>query len=189
MPAHDHCCVPQCSNRQNTSPGLSFHTFPSDPDRRKRWLVAIRPDEGPSFKVTSSTVVCSSHFLVADYASAAPSGLLRRLSLADHDGKDETVDAKSRKRSYHMLKPDAVPSVFSFKQQAATRPTPDERRAAHSLRRPLASSEKGKDVRPPTEVQVLRKEVAESQETAALLREEIALLKEENASLRSPVLS
>ena len=94
------------------------------------------------------------------------------------------MDAKSWKGSYHVLKPDAVPSVFSFKQQAATRPTPDERRAAHSLRRSLASSEKGKYVRPPTEVQVLRKEVAESQETAALLREEIALLKEENASFK-----
>uniref|UniRef100_A0A8C2ARK3 THAP domain-containing protein 1 n=1 Tax=Cyprinus carpio TaxID=7962 RepID=A0A8C2ARK3_CYPCA len=38
---------------------LSFHTFPSDAEIRRKWLVAIRRDK---FTVTPHTRVCSRHF-------------------------------------------------------------------------------------------------------------------------------
>ena len=37
MPAHDHCCVPNCSNRRDKCPGLSFHGLPANEGLRKRW--------------------------------------------------------------------------------------------------------------------------------------------------------
>ena len=45
MPAHDHCCVPDCNNRWNRNPELSFHTFPKNKEQKCRWILAIKRDE------------------------------------------------------------------------------------------------------------------------------------------------
>ena len=71
MPAHDHCCVPNCSNRRDKCPGLSFHGLSANEGLRKRWLAAIKRDVGQHFRVTSSTVVCSTHFTAADFSTGA----------------------------------------------------------------------------------------------------------------------
>ena len=68
MPTNDHCCEPRCLNRRSKDPSLSFHTFPRKEDQRKEWIVAIRRDEGPSFSVTSNTVVCGAHFAAEDFS-------------------------------------------------------------------------------------------------------------------------
>ena len=50
-----YCCVPLCKNRSVCDASLSFHCFPNEGSRkeaRKAWLVAIRRDEGPHFKIT-----------------------------------------------------------------------------------------------------------------------------------------
>ena len=39
-----HCAVPLCSSNSKTSPGLSFHMFPSDPATRAIWVRNIRRD-------------------------------------------------------------------------------------------------------------------------------------------------
>ena len=62
MPSHDHCCVPGCQNRRNKLPCVSFHAFPRTGPTRRSWIIAIKRDEGPKFKITESTVVCSEHF-------------------------------------------------------------------------------------------------------------------------------
>ena len=67
MPAHDHCCVPDCNNRRNRNPELSFHTFPKNKEQKRKWILAIKWDEGPAFKVMNLTVVCSAHFSPSDY--------------------------------------------------------------------------------------------------------------------------
>ena len=64
--AEFYCAVPDCRNR-STLPGLHFHRFPVNPNRRKKWLVAIRRDVGSNFQVTGHTRVCSPHFLPSDY--------------------------------------------------------------------------------------------------------------------------
>ncbi|XP_051749270.1 uncharacterized protein LOC127512421 [Ctenopharyngodon idella] len=62
------CCVPQCSNSKQKQPYLSFHDFPSNAHQRKKWVCAIRRDEGPTFVIRrASTLVCSQHFTTADY--------------------------------------------------------------------------------------------------------------------------
>ena len=48
-----HCCVPQCTNdsRYDRESKLSFHKIPEDNKLRKEWIVKIRRDIGPHFKV------------------------------------------------------------------------------------------------------------------------------------------
>ncbi|XP_023813355.1 uncharacterized protein LOC111947752 isoform X2 [Oryzias latipes] len=55
----EHCCVPLCQASSKYNSLLSFHTFPSDAEIRRKWLVAIRRDK---FTVTPHTRVCSRHF-------------------------------------------------------------------------------------------------------------------------------
>ncbi len=59
----EHCCVPLCQASSKYNGVLSFHTFPSDAETRRKWLVAIRRD---NFKVTPHTRVCSRHFKKED---------------------------------------------------------------------------------------------------------------------------
>ena len=47
-----HCCVPLCTSDSRYNPSLHFHHIPSkDKDVRKQWIINIRRDEGPQFKV------------------------------------------------------------------------------------------------------------------------------------------
>ena len=54
-----HCCVVYCVNDSRRESDffevhgkpLHFHRFPKDEQLKKLWIVAIRRDEGPEFKV------------------------------------------------------------------------------------------------------------------------------------------
>ena len=120
----DHCCIPLCTNRRNKQPNLSFHTFPRNPDALGKWIVAIRQDEGSSFRVTVNTIVYSAQFKDEDYFGSRSLFffLFRRGS------GDELYDTRSRKR---RLKPDAVPTIFfffCFRGACCDRPSPSVRR-------------------------------------------------------------
>ncbi|XP_035239884.1 uncharacterized protein LOC118208975 [Anguilla anguilla] len=70
------CCVPMCKNSKQKQPYLSFHCFPEEKDRRRKWVQAIRREEGPLFKITKSTHVCSLHFKEGD-VYLTPGGINR----------------------------------------------------------------------------------------------------------------
>ena len=61
-----HCCVVYCSNDSRylsnfiaeTGKSLHLHTFPNDAILKKQWIIAIKRDEGPNFKVNVYVVVC-----------------------------------------------------------------------------------------------------------------------------------
>ena len=39
------CCAAYgCSNRQDKTKDISFHVFPKDPERREKWVRALRRD-------------------------------------------------------------------------------------------------------------------------------------------------
>ncbi|KAK3099693.1 hypothetical protein FSP39_008144 [Pinctada imbricata] len=102
----DYCCVPRCNGNGRIHLELSFHHFPSEKKRefRKKWIHAIRRDEGPFFKIGKNTVVCSRHFTAEDYRWT----LVRK-----------------------CLKPDVVPSVFEWntgKPDKLPRKPPTERK-------------------------------------------------------------
>ncbi|XP_048749122.1 uncharacterized protein LOC125661232 [Ostrea edulis] len=102
----EYCCVPQCNGNARLHKELSFHKIPSlkKPDLRRRWIIAIRRDEGPLFKIGGNTVVCSRHFKTEDFRWT----LVRK-----------------------CLKPDAVPSVFQWTGEVNTRKPPKERTSQH----------------------------------------------------------
>ncbi|KAG1663938.1 THAP domain-containing protein 3 [Nymphon striatum] len=95
------CCVINCSVHSSKNAIVSFHQFPSNPDRKKLWLRNIRRDIGPNFKPSKSTKVCSVHFKTEDFI-------------------------KKGKRS--CLTPDAVPTIFAWSRPEKTcRKPPKER--------------------------------------------------------------
>nr|XP_022312403.1 uncharacterized protein LOC111117543 isoform X2 [Crassostrea virginica] len=84
------CCVPMCNNdsRLNTSGQVTFHDFPTDKTKRKEWIQKIQRDKEADFHISSSTVVCSAHFLPAEIGTSS-TGL-------------------------KQLKPGSVPSLFPW---------------------------------------------------------------------------
>ena len=55
--ANDHCCVNFCTNDKRNESGkdLSFFNFPSNKTQRLQWIAAIKRDEGPLFKVSTTS--------------------------------------------------------------------------------------------------------------------------------------
>ncbi|XP_064478268.1 peroxynitrite isomerase THAP4-like isoform X2 [Ornithodoros turicata] len=68
----------------------------------KKWIIAIRRDEGKDFQVTKFTKVCSKHFCDCDFVPAVASG-------------------------HSLLRETAVPSVFAFTKRRSTRKPPKHR--------------------------------------------------------------
>ena len=62
-----HCCVPLCKNSHKnvkSAPSkVSFHWFPKEKHLRKEWIVHIRRDEGPLFKVGCNHLMCMAKLL------------------------------------------------------------------------------------------------------------------------------
>ena len=55
------CCVPNCNGNARIHKDLRFHHIPSvkKTELRKAWIIAIRRDEGPLFKVCDvCTCIC-----------------------------------------------------------------------------------------------------------------------------------
>lgn len=70
--ARCHCSVPLCKSNKQRQPYLSFHWFPTELSLRKKWIKAVRRDEGPNFKIKQgSTFVCSQHFSESDYTNVS----------------------------------------------------------------------------------------------------------------------
>ena len=93
------CCVPGCKTTgyvdENSQP-VTFHGLPlQDKDRLREWIVRIKRDVGPQFKVTKHTKICSRHFLPGDFR----------------------VTPKGRR----FIKEDKHPSIFDFKTPVVTR--------------------------------------------------------------------
>lgn len=61
-----YCCVPRCCCCKQKQPYLSFHSFPSDPVEKDRWIHAVRREKW-NISAGSGTLVCSRHFQTADY--------------------------------------------------------------------------------------------------------------------------
>ncbi|PFX15002.1 uncharacterized protein LOC111344104 [Stylophora pistillata] len=67
------CCVPNCTKKKyRTESGekISYFRFPDDTILKKRWLHAIRRDEGKEFRDSENTKICSRHFKPEDLVKA-----------------------------------------------------------------------------------------------------------------------
>ncbi|KAM7313370.1 uncharacterized protein ISCGN_003236 [Ixodes scapularis] len=81
---------------------VSFHRFPKLEEVYRKWIIAIKRDEGTSFKVSKATKVCSRHFVESDFVWNVANG-------------------------HRLLYEHAVPSVFSFKKPQVVRKPPKQR--------------------------------------------------------------
>ena len=54
------CCAVGCTNRYSKGCGLRFYRFPSNVDRRSRWLAAMKRE---NWKPNEHSWVCSAHFV------------------------------------------------------------------------------------------------------------------------------
>ena len=93
-----HCCVPLCSSNSSKNVDgdrVGFHSFPSDPDLLKRWIINIRRDVSEHFSLNAHTKVCSLHFEEEDFYPG-------------HERRDPSKKATTQLR--RKLKPTAVPT-------------------------------------------------------------------------------
>ena len=89
MPTH--CCVPGCVKKGYSDEDgnkVSYIIFPVEKGLRKKWIHAIRRDEGKDFQIKPTTKVCSRHF--------------------------RENDIKKTLAGKFQLRPGAVPSLFSW---------------------------------------------------------------------------
>ncbi|CAB3994178.1 THAP domain-containing 6 [Paramuricea clavata] len=90
MPAN--CCVPKCTkkgSRDENGSKISYYKFPDNSTIMKRkWIHAIRRDEGRDFTITKWTKVCSRHFRDYDF--------------------QKTLNGRRK------LRPNAIPSQFEW---------------------------------------------------------------------------
>ncbi|KAF6210090.1 hypothetical protein GE061_015846 [Apolygus lucorum] len=93
------CAAYSCSNKCQKGNGISFHTFPKDPELRQKWVIATKRKD---FSPTRDTRLCSMHFS-ADAYQLRPNA------------------------SYPLLKSDAIPTIFDFPPHLAP-PPPKKRR-------------------------------------------------------------
>ena len=56
------CCVPNCANNWENSPGLKFHSLPRDPKVFAQYVRLIRNGNLKQFSVTDNTKICGKHF-------------------------------------------------------------------------------------------------------------------------------
>ncbi|XP_077486820.1 uncharacterized protein LOC144098175 [Amblyomma americanum] len=130
MPTH--CCVPWCKQRGPKDPGdnkVSYHRFPRDATLYKKWIIAIKRDEGIYFKVTKCRRVCSRHFLPSDFIPGVSCGnnLLRQtdcLSVFSFGNKQQ-LRKSSKKRTLsacpqaHQISDQAVAQALTVEDSAA----------------------------------------------------------------------
>ena len=54
------CCAYGCKNRFNKENGIGFYRFPRNPERRRRWILAVRRK---NWEPLEETRICGQHFL------------------------------------------------------------------------------------------------------------------------------
>ncbi|XP_078382735.1 uncharacterized protein LOC144665367 [Oculina patagonica] len=167
--AHYHCCVPLCNNDQRkssaTGKNLKFFNFPKDGQLRKAWIIAIRRDEGPLFKIQKdSTLVCSEHFKT--------------------DEIQTTLAGRKR------LRDQAVPSVFAWTKTTQQRPeNVFQRRKKLRFEKNASSDEEASKLEgssvnsEPTAEEQLKNRIAQLEEQIAELEEQVAVLSLEKFGL------
>lgn len=88
-----YCAAFDCNNDSRYTTGISYHCFPSDPSIREQWLAKISRAD---LVISKHSRLCSVHFTPECY---------------ERDLKAELLGSKPKA----ILKPDAIPSLFSHR--------------------------------------------------------------------------
>ena len=128
----DKCCVPNCrgnylGTKEHTEEKVSVFGFPTDPERRAKWVRMI-PREG--LEVNDRTVVCEKHFV--------PEFIIRVDSATRADGSILMVPQKRPK-----LASDAYPSLFPNNSSYLSEPPKKRKSPAARLAEQTARDNEG----------------------------------------------
>ena len=102
-----------------------FHTFTKDGELRRKWLIAIRHDEGPFFRVMCSAVVWRSHFTASDFSTGRRQGFSEKganeriakmqwccaVSFSKHQSSTLAI-AKSQRNYLELLEAVVIMNLF-----------------------------------------------------------------------------
>lgn len=114
-----YCAAFDCNNDSRYTTGISYHCFPSDPSIRELWLAKISRAD---LVISKHSRLCSVHFTSDCY---------------ERDLKAELLGSKPKA----ILKPDAIPSLFSHRPPPKKPRLSSERRSLEKHRqevRPLS---------------------------------------------------
>ncbi|XP_032683931.1 uncharacterized protein LOC116850128 isoform X2 [Odontomachus brunneus] len=95
-----------CKQRRNYAQGISFHVFPTDMERRKKWLNAI----GKSGKgIPAQSCLCSRHFSQNCYTGS----ILKddAIPTLDPESADSTLDAGTEKDQSQQPEKQSCPQI------------------------------------------------------------------------------
>jgi len=96
----NYCVVYGCNSRGGE--GISLHHFPKEQSIKQKWINFVKSHRSGWSGPSKHSVICSKHFCDSQY----------------QDAFRHSIDGNTRR----TLKLDAVPSVFSHENSAATRP-------------------------------------------------------------------
>lgn len=114
-----YCAAFDCNNHSRRTTGISYHCFPSDPSIREQWLAKISRAD---LVISKHSRLCSEHFTPDCY---------------ERDLKAELLGSKPKA----ILKPDAIPLLFSHRPPPKKPRLSSERRSLKKNRqevRPLS---------------------------------------------------
>jgi hypothetical protein len=115
------CCAFGCKSgydSQTTATDVAFHSFPTDPELREKW---IRANPRKAFKPTKNSKICSLHFQPCDFVEGRS------------DTNKSRLNSKSPKRMRRYLKPGAVPTVFAHAPSYLSKPASVQRSTSKAI--------------------------------------------------------
>nr|XP_046192884.1 putative protein TPRXL [Oncorhynchus gorbuscha] len=124
------CAVKTCDNKQKTWSALMFHRLPlSHPDRLKLWLIALNKDANTATDDLRKLLVCSEHFLPADYYEKLGQDRHSRMRIMKSFLKDTAVPSVAvhtpgQRGIISVETGDVPPGTDSLSAGGASGPTP-----------------------------------------------------------------
>jgi hypothetical protein len=115
------CCAFGCKSgydSQTTATDVAFHSFPTDPELREKW---IRANPRKAFKPTKNSKICSLHFQPCDFVEGRS------------DTNKSRLNSKSPKRMRRYLKPGAMPTVFAHAPSYLLKPASVQRSTSKAI--------------------------------------------------------
>ncbi|GBM91937.1 hypothetical protein AVEN_97205-2 [Araneus ventricosus] len=128
------CCAFGCTERAVKGGPVTFHCFPKDEEKRKIWEIKIRRE---NFKATKASRLCSKHFSPDSFdrgkfggtwlkKTAVPTifNFPKHVIEQEHFTDDNFVYQPFT--NHRQLKKDAIPTLFSLKQEENRRTIPEK---------------------------------------------------------------
>jgi hypothetical protein len=99
------CVVYACSNHSEKKSGISFHLFPKEEPYRQAWVNFCRRDK---WRPRKTSVMCSKHFLIADFEVHPPTFKSRGYDNAKAALFSWAVPTQQAPKSRDLLSPSNV---------------------------------------------------------------------------------